>query len=222
MILPEHEANRVLAEASIPVIGLAVVDSSDSAREAAAGMGYPVALKFSSSKYTHKSEIGGVRLNLKTADAVAAAFDELDRLRRSLDPEGKIILEPMVPEGAELFVGFQRHEQFGPVVSVGLGGVFLELTGDVAFRLLPASGADLREMLHELKSWPKLSQGFRNLPPADEGHLLALLESVARFALGRPDLAELDLNPVVVRPEGAWAADARIVLDSARDAGSGE
>ncbi|MCE5336594.1 MAG: acetate--CoA ligase family protein [Desulfobacteraceae bacterium] len=214
MILPEHEANRLLSDAGIPVMALAVATGPESAREAAGRLGFPVALKLSSAKYTHKSEIGGIRLNLNNADEVSGAYAELDSLRNSLDPEAGIIVEAMAPKGAELFVGYQRHEQFGPVVSVGLGGVFLELTGDVAFRLLPAKRADLREMLQELKSWPKLNRGFRSIPPANEDHLLNLIECVAKFALSRKELAELDLNPVIVTPDGAWAADARIVLDS--------
>ncbi len=212
MILPEYEANRMLAEAGIPVIPLSVVNSPEEALNAAARVGFPVVVKLSSSKYTHKSEIGGVRVNLKTDDDVAAAFGHMDGLRRELDSSALIILEPMVPAAAELFVGFQRHDQFGAVISIGLGGTLLELTSDVAFRLLPARKVDFREMLGELKSWAKLKKGFRNFPAADEEGVVNLLERVSDFVLSRPDLLELDLNPVILQADGARAVDARIVL----------
>lgn len=212
MILPEHEANRMLAEAGIPVIPLSVVNSSKEACNAAAEVGSPVVVKLSSSKYTHKSEIGAVRLNLKNAEDIAGAFRDMDGLRRELDPSALIILEPMVPAAAELFIGFQHHAQFGPVISIGLGGTLLELTSDVAFRLLPAKKADFREMLGELKSWPKLKRGFRNFPPADEDDVVYLLRKVSDFVLSRSDLLELDLNPVILHADGARAVDARILL----------
>jgi succinyl-CoA synthetase beta subunit len=217
MILPEHEANRLLAAAGIPMIPLKTVDSVDEAKTAAAALGYPVVLKLSSSQYTHKTEVGGVCLNLTNETDVADAFAKLQELREQLDRRASIILEPMAPAGAEFFIGFQYHPQFGPVLSIGFGGISLELFQDVAFRLLPAKTADFREMLSELKSWPKLQKGFRNLPPVDETQVLDLMARIAEVALSQPGLRELDLNPVVVRSDGAMVVDATIILDE--DAG---
>ncbi|MGV8075414.1 MAG: acetate--CoA ligase family protein [Syntrophobacteraceae bacterium] len=212
MILPEHEANRLLSDAGIPLIRLAIADSAEHAARCAAVMGYPVALKFSSALFVHKSDVGGVCLNLFTEADLVRAFDELSDLREKLDREAKIIIEPMVLEGAELFIGYQIHSQFGPIISVGLGGTSLELVNDVSFRLLPATKADFREMLGELKSWAKLEKGFRNLPPIAGEQVVDILEKVAEFTVSRPDLVELDLNPVTARPEGLTALDARVVL----------
>jgi len=217
MILPEHAANRLLSGAGIPVIPLLVIDSSEGATREARSLGQPVALKFSSANFPHKSEIGGVYVNLADDGDIESAFSKLDSLRSRLDGEGKIIMEPMAPMGAELFIGYQLHAQFGPVMSIGLGGIFLELTEDVAFRLLPAKECDFREMLGELHSWPKLRAGFRNLPPADEGNVLDLMRRVADFALSRPDIRELDLNPVVMSSEGPCIVDAMIVVDEGCD-----
>ena len=211
MVLPEHEANRLLSEAGISVISLAKVDSAEHASATASELGYPVAMKLSSAKYTHKSEIGGVLLNLRTGSDVKKAYGQMGALREKLDPDAQIIMEPMCPEGAELFIGYQLHAQFGPVISIGLGGTFLELTEDVAFRLLPARTVDFREMLGELHSWPKLKKGFRGLPPANEDHILLMLERLSAFVLARPDVSEIDLNPVVIATDGALAVDARIV-----------
>ena len=96
----------------------------------------------------------------KPLERLRDAFERLRELKETLDKEAKIIMEPMIPEGAELFIGYQRHPQFGPVISLGLGGVFLELTKDVTFRLLPARQVDFSEMFLELRSWPKLKKGF--------------------------------------------------------------
>jgi acyl-CoA synthetase (NDP forming) len=210
MILPEHKANTMLREASIPMIPMRRAGSPREAKEAAASLGYPVVLKLSSSLHTHKTEVGGVLLNLTNERDVEDAFERLNTLREQLDKEATIIVEAMAPAGAELFIGYQRHPQFGPLMSVGLGGVFLELIDDVAFRLIPARAADFEEMLKELKSWPKLRKGFRNLPPVDEKDLIDLMGRVAEFALSHPNIEEMDMNPVVVRSEGATVVDATV------------
>lgn len=212
MILPEHQANRLLSDAGIPMIPMKIVDSAKEAKAEAGSLGYPVVLKFSSSLHSHKTEVGGVFLNLANERNVENAYGELEKLREQLDRQAAIILEPMAPAGAEFFIGFQLHPQFGPVMSLGLGGISLELLQDVAFRLLPAGKADFEEMLFELKSWPKLHKGFRNLPPVNAIYLLNLMEKTAEIALSHPGVEELDLNPVVVRSDGAMVVDATIVL----------
>jgi hypothetical protein len=213
MILPEHEANCLLSSAGIPMIPLRAVNSSEEARKEAASLGYPVVLKLSSSIHTHKTEIGGVLLNLTNDQQLEEAFAKLQARREQLDPQAIIILEPMAGSGAEFFVGFQRHRQFGPVLSFGLGGISLELFKDVAFRLLPAGATDFREMLCELKSWPKMRSGFRNLPPIDEERVIRLLEQVAEFVLDHPEVRELDLNPVLMGFEDATVLDATVILE---------
>lgn len=213
MILPEHEANRLLSEAGIPMIPLQVIRSSEEARSAAKTFGYPVALKLSSARYTHKTEIGGVCLNLSGEQDLDEALGNLSALRERLDREAVLILEPMAETGAEFFIGFQRHPQFGPVLSFGLGGISLELFKDVAFRLLPARAVDFREMLPELKSWKSMRAGFRNLPPVDEHRTIEILERVSAFVLERPEIAELDLNPVLMGPRGVKVTDATLVLE---------
>ncbi len=210
MILPEHEAKQFLQKAQIPVAPTTIINSKEDAQAQAREIGYPVVLKLSTSRFSHKTDIGGVLLNIKDDDALHRAFAELTQLRERLDPEAAIIIEPMVKPGAELFIGFQRHPGFGPVISLGLGGVWLELLKDVTFRLLPAERYDFREMLTELKSWPKLRDGFRHLPPADAEQVVDLMESLATFALAQPEVQEMDLNPVMVYPDRALVVDARI------------
>jgi succinyl-CoA synthetase beta subunit len=213
MILPEHEANRFLTAARIPMIPLRTVNSADEAKQAAAGLGYPVVLKLSSALHTHKTEVGGVVLNIADDQQLEEAFGKLRALRERLDPRAILILEPMAGSGAEFFVGFQRHRQFGPVLTFGLGGITLELFKDVAFRLLPACAADFREMLSELKAWPKMRSGFRNLPPVDEERTIRLLEQVTACVLDHPEILELDMNPVLMGAEHTTVLDATIILE---------
>jgi succinyl-CoA synthetase beta subunit len=213
MILPEHEAKELLKSAQIPVVPTAVIESLEEAeREIKDHMGYPVVLKLSSGRYSHKTEIGGVFLNLGDKSALAKAFGDLAELREKLDRQASIIIEPMAPAGAELYLGAQRHPSFGPVISYGVGGVWLELFKEVAFRLLPAKRSDFKEMLTELKTWPKLRDGFRNLAPADPEHVVELMEHLSDFFLSRKDVLEIDLNPVMAYPDRTVVVDARIVL----------
>ncbi|MEN6483636.1 MAG: acetate--CoA ligase family protein, partial [Syntrophobacteraceae bacterium] len=121
-------------------------------------------------------------------------------------------VEPMAPPGAEFFIGIQRHPCFGLLISFGTGGIWLELIKDVSFRLLPATRGDLLEMFQELRSWPRLRQGFRHLPPVNPEPLVDIMEQIGSMSLEWPVLMEMDLNPVIAGPEGAVVADARIVL----------
>lgn len=211
MILPAYEASGLLRAAGIPVVQTARVASAEEAVLLADSLSYPVALKLSSARFPHKTEIGGIALDLKGRDPLITEFQRLDGLRKALDPSASIILEPMISGGVEFFVGAQRHPQFGALASLGFGGVWLELFEDVAFRLLPATRGDFREMVEELKCWSKLERGFRNLPPVNGGALVDLLESASAFFSGRDDLVEMDFNPVVMKPDGAMVLDARLV-----------
>ena len=212
MILPEHEAKKVLSEAGIPVVPVATITSLQEAYSHAEAMQYPVALKISSSLYTHKSDVGAVLLNLQNREELEEGFARLEKLQAELDPKAAILLEPMVSPGVEFFIGVERRHDFGLVISFGLGGIWLELVQDVAFRLLPASRGDLKEMVNELKSMKKLREGFRYFPPVPEDQLLDLMSDISEFAIHHPELTEMDLNPVVIHLERAVVVDARIVL----------
>jgi succinyl-CoA synthetase beta subunit len=212
MILAEYEAKRLLEESNIPVVPVRVVDSTDAARLEAERFGYPVVLKLCSAVHTHKTEVGGVILDIGDSEQLEQSMVKLSNLRDRLDPRAVIIVEPMAKSGAELFIGVQKHEKFGLVISLGLGGIWLELLQDVSFRLLPARRCDYREMLSELQAWPKLRSGFRHLPAVDETQLLDLIERVGAFASARPDLREMDLNPVMAYADRAVVVDARMVM----------
>lgn len=211
MILAEHEAKELLDKARIAVVPTRLVDSLEEAENESQKIGYPVVMKLSSGRFSHKTDIGGVFLNIQDKQELEKSYAKLTKLRDKLDKQAGVIVEPMAPAGAEFFIGIQRHESFGPVMSMGLGGVWLELLKDVTFRLLPATRSDYREMLTELKAWPKLKTGFRNLPPVDLENMLQLMERIGDFILQREDILEMDLNPIMAYADRALVVDARMV-----------
>jgi acyl-CoA synthetase (NDP forming) len=190
-------------------IATAPVRAAASAAEAvarAAELGYPVVMKTDRADIIHKTDVAGVRVGLADADQVAEAYDELvARLG------GAVLLQPTVEAGAELVVGVTRESSFGPVAMVGLGGVLTELLGDVALRLLPLRDRDVSEMLAGLRAAPLLT-GYRGSPPLDVAGVEDLLLRVSALAEEVPEVAELDLNPVMVSGTGAVVVDAKLRL----------
>jgi acetyltransferase len=209
------EALRFLAGRGLPVEEAALARSPEEAAAAAERLGFPVALKLASRQVLHKTEAGGVLLGLRDAGEVTAAFGLLLARARAAAP-GAIIdgaaVQRMAPSGHEVIVGARRDPAFGPVVLVGLGGIWTEALGDVALRLAPIDPEEARRALADLRGHPLL-RGLRGRPPADEGALADLLVAVSRVAVEVPAIRELDLNPVVAGPWGARAVDARIVLE---------
>jgi acyl-CoA synthetase (NDP forming) len=205
----EAEAKSLLAEYGLPVPAGQKVSTPDEAAAIAGELGFPVALK--ALGVAHKSEHGAVRLNLASADAVKGAA-------RDLLPLGSgLYVEKMVTGGlAELIVGITHDALFGPVMTVGSGGVLVELLQDSATLLLPASRNETEAALRGLKLFPLLD-GYRGRPKADFSAAVDAILDVASFALEYVDrIEELDINPLIVcrQGEGAWIADALLVLAS--------
>ncbi len=212
--LSEVEAKRLLAEAGLPVVETRLTATKKDAIEAAESLGYPVALKIVSPEITHKSDAGGVKLNLSSTEAVAEAFDAIMEAGRRAAPEATIdgvAVQRMAEPGIEVIVGVSTDAQFGPVLMFGLGGVLVEVLKDVAFRVIPITPRDARQMVREIQGYPLL-QGYRGQEPADVEALEGLLVQLSRFVEQHPEIEELDLNPVFAYPKGALAVDARIVL----------
>jgi acyl-CoA synthetase (NDP forming) len=213
-LLNEVEAKQVLAEAGVPVVPAKLARSADEAVALAREAGYPVALKVVSPDIAHKSDVGGVKLNLADDAAVRTAFDEIMAACRKAQPDAVIdgvSVQKMAAPGTEVIVGVNADPQFGPVLMFGLGGILVEVLEDVAFRIIPIEPRDARRMVREIKGY-KLLEGYRGSPPADVAALESLLLKVSQFIEAHPEVAELDLNPVFAYPDGAVAVDARIVL----------
>lgn len=207
----EHAALRCLADRGVPVIPMALAVDEEEAVAATAGFAGPVVIKIASADIGHKSDIGGVALNIQGEAAVRAAYRSVMAQAAIHAPDAAIdgvVVAPMRARGIELFVGMTRDAQWGPVLAVGLGGIFVEVLQDVALCLLPAGAAEIRRMLSSLRG-AKLLAGSRGLPAAD---LDAVAETIARIgeaalAFG-PELAALDINPLWVHGSHVEALDA--------------
>jgi acyl-CoA synthetase (NDP forming) len=213
-ILTEVESKQLLEEAGIPTARARLATSRDAAVQAARDIGFPVVLKVVSPQITHKTDVGGVKLELKSPEEVAAAFDEIMAAARRAAPDATIdgvSVQQMARPGIEVIVGVSTDPQFGPVIMFGLGGVLVEVLKDVSFRIIPIAPRDARQMIREIKGFPLL-EGYRGQDPADLAALESLLLRVSEFVEQQPEVSELDLNPVFAYKDGALAVDARIVL----------
>jgi acyl-CoA synthetase (NDP forming) len=185
------------------------VTSVDAAVEAAATLGYPVALKAGAPAIAHKTDVGGVALHLAEAAAVRAAYETMaERLGGDM---GGAEVQPMVPEGVETIVGVTHDPSFGPLVLFGMGGFGAELQGDRQLRILPLTDEDVHDVVRSLRGSPLLF-GYRGTPNVDVAALEDLILRVGRLAEDVPEVAEMDLNPVIVCENAVLAVDVRVRL----------
>lgn len=212
--LSEAAAQSVLGRAGVPFLPTAVVQDGHRAAQVAAEMGFPVAMKIVSPDILHKTEIGGVMLDVADAQAAHAAFETLLGRAREARPQARIegvLVTAMAPKGAELIIGVNRDPVFGPVVVFGLGGIFTEVFEDVALRVAPFARDEALRMIAEIKGRGVLT-GFRGQPPVAINALAELLVKLSQFAAANTDQLEtIDLNPVVALPDGLFALDAVLV-----------
>jgi acyl-CoA synthetase (NDP forming)/GNAT superfamily N-acetyltransferase len=207
--LPPAQTTRLLSCYGIPLAAAQQVTSQRAALQAAAGFGGPVALKASVPGLVHKSDAGGVQLDLRSEQDVRRAYQALTS---TFGPDLQhVLVQPMISGGVEVLIGVAAEPVFGPLVVFGLGGVATDVLGDHTARLTPLTCLDASEMIHELRAAPLLL-GHRGTPAADLGALEDILLRVSRLADDLPEVAELDLNPVIARPDGATAVDARVRL----------
>ena len=210
--LLEPEAYELLEAYDVSVPRHQVVTSAEQAEVAAAEVGYPVVAKIVSPDILHKTEVGGVLLNLNDAAAVRAAYRQIvERARQARAALRGVLISHMAPPGTEVIAGLTQDAQFGPVVMFGLGGIFVEVYRDVSFRLIPLTEPDAAAMIREIKASPVL-QGVRGRHPADLQALADLLLKVSRIAEENPEIAEMDLNPIIVYEKGLSVVDARVLL----------
>jgi len=213
-ILTEVESKQILEEAGIPIARAQLATTREEAVAAARQIGLPVVLKIVSPDISHKSDVGGVKLNLGSEEEVAAAFDEIVEAARRAQPGAAVLgvaVQKMAQPGVEVIMGMTKDPQFGPVLMFGLGGVFVEVLKDVAFRIVPLEPRDARQMIGDIQGFPVL-EGFRGQEPADLAALEDMLMRLSAFVEEHPEIQELDLNPIFAYKDGALAVDARIVL----------
>jgi acyl-CoA synthetase (NDP forming) len=212
--LTNDEVRRVLQAFGLPLALGGVAQTPDTAAALAAETGFPVAAKLSALEIQHKTDIGAVRLNLVDAASVRNAFEAIVAAARNAVPNAHIegvLIQPMITGGVETMIGIVQDPVFGPLVAFGLGGIHVEILKDVLVRIAPLTDRDVDELLHGIKGFPLL-QGYRGHPAADLGALRDLLLRLSRLADAVPEIAELDLNPVMALAPGLGCriVDARI------------
>jgi acetyltransferase len=209
------ESMEWLARNGFPVVASRPARTAEAAVAAARDFGFPVAVKINSIDVTHKSDVGGVILNLTDEAAVRKAVQAVGEVGARIGArDGGVLVSAMARPGQEVVVGVTRDRQFGHAVMFGLGGIFVEVLGDVAFRIVPITEKDAAEMVAEIRGAPVL-EGVRGGRPADAAALRRLLVQVSDFVAKHPDIEEMDLNPVMVYENGLLIVDARVVRGSA-------
>jgi 3-hydroxypropionyl-CoA synthetase (ADP-forming) len=211
-VITEETAKGVLSEYYISVPEFALVKDVDSAVTEARRLGFPLVAKIVSPQILHKTDVGGVKIGLEDEESVKAAFNDMyNRLSKDYDVKG-VLLEKMVPKGVEMIVGLQNDPQFGPVMMVGLGGIFTELFKDVSFRVLPLTREDALEMIEELQG-KMLLKGYRGSEPINMEVLTNALLNIGKLGYDiSPYYDSIDFNPVIVYPDSYYVADAKIIL----------
>ena len=213
--LLEAEAKTICMEYQIPVTSFKLAKNVEDAVDFAEQIGFPVVLKIVSPSIIHKSDVGGVKLNLENADEVRSAYRIILENAKKYDSQAKIVgvlVQEMAPQSTEVIVGAIKDPQFGQTLMFGLGGIFVELLKDVTFRVAPITAEDAREMVTKLKAYPLLT-GYRNTPPADLDAIIAILLNTSKLVMDYPEIKELDLNPIMAYEKGAKTVDARIILE---------
>jgi acyl-CoA synthetase (NDP forming) len=215
--LTEIESKDILDSIGVENAKAVLATSKREAQAAGKKMGYPVVLKIVSPDIVHKSDVGGVKLNLESSAAVGRAYDEIMASVKKNEPQASVegvAVQTMAKPGVEVIVGMSKDSTFGPVIMFGLGGIMVEVMKDVSFRIVPLLRRDAREMIKEIKGYPLLN-GYRGSEPVDTRKLEDIILKVSSFANKNPEVKELDLNPIYAYKDGAVAVDARIILEPA-------
>ncbi len=216
-LLSEHRSKALLSSVGIPVPTSVLVRTKSELRDVQEHLSFPVVAKVQSPDIPHKSDVGGVVLDIPSMTELIGVYDHMLRTMASARPDAElegILIEEAAPRGVEVIVGCVVDESFGSITTIGIGGTHVEIMGDVSRRLSPVSDVEVRAMLHELKGYPLLT-GFRGSPPVDLDALIDLICKVSRFAAEQGEIREVELNPVLATPDGCLALDAMIVMHQA-------
>jgi acyl-CoA synthetase (NDP forming) len=208
--LPEDKVMEILKKCSLPVPTNGFAKNLDELKEICERIGYPVVLKIVSPKITHKSDVGGVKLNIKNYDKAVAAYKDLAKIGGD-DFQGAMVYPMLKQDGIEVILGLKRDPAFGPVILFGLGGIYSELFKDISLKIAPINEVEAMEMIKSIKAYPLLS-GARGSKPKNTRALAKTMMEFSKLPYLYPDIKEVDLNPVMVYENGVTIADARIIL----------
>jgi len=213
-VMLEPEAKELCRAYGMPTPAFGVARNPSEAAELATKVRFPVVLKVVSQDILHKTEAGGVLLDLNSAKQVEDGYGQIIDKVRAFNERARIsgvLVQHMAPKGVEVIVGGLRDSQFGPTVLFGLGGIFVEVLKDASFRVAPLSDFDSRQMIREIRAYAIL-QGVRGQPAADEEAIIQILQATSKAMMENQAIQQMDLNPVIVYATGASIVDARIIL----------
>lgn len=213
--LTEFEARKVLDYYDIPIVKGEIIKSLEEAKKFVEKNGYPVVLKVVSRQIVHKTDVGGVILNIRNEKELYQAYHGIIKNVEKKAPKAKIdgfFIQEMLPNDREVIVGGKKDPTFGQTIAFGMGGVFVEVLEDVSFRITPITRQDAIEMLKEIKAL-KILKGYRGKPPVDFEALVDILLRTSKMLEGNPEIKELDINPIFALPDRAVAGDARIIVE---------
>ena len=212
--LLEIEAKELLREYEIPVPVFKLIQNEEEINQIEKDIGYPVVMKIVSPDIIHKSDAGGVKLNIKDEKEAESAYREIVLKAIKYNKKAKIsgvIAYKMIPQATETIIGMMKDPHFGPVIMFGLGGIFVEVLKDISFRILPLEERDAREMITEIKGY-EILKGARGNPPRDIQAIKEVLMKVSKLTMENLEINEIDLNPIFVFEKGLQVVDARMIL----------
>jgi acetate---CoA ligase (ADP-forming) subunit beta len=211
----EAEAKTICSEYGITTTKFSLAKDEKEAVKIAEQTGFPVVLKIVSPDIIHKSDAGGVMVNLKNKEEVTTAFNKILENAKTYKADAKILgvlVQEMATPATEIIIGAIKDPQFGQTLMFGLGGIFVEILKDVTFRVAPITEQEAAEMIVGVKAFPLLN-GYRNAPAVDVKAIVCVLMSVSKLVMDHPEIKELDLNPVLAYEKGTKTVDARIILE---------
>ena len=215
-VIGEYESRMLLDAYGIKNVPGDLAKNADEAVKIAQGIGYPVVLKIVAEGLIHKSDAGGIELNIKNDEETRVAFDRMMKRIAQNEPNAEIVgamVEKMAPKGVEVIVGMLRDATFGPTIMFGMGGTMVELVKDIQFRVTPLSQQDIRSMVTETMAG-KLLNGYRGAPVGDFDALYKVISQLSHLAMDHPEIKEIEINPLIVYPQGqgVMAIDSRMIL----------
>jgi len=212
--LLETEAKELLKEYGIPVPDFKLIKNEEEINGLAEEINFPIVMKIVSPDIIHKTDAGGVKINIKDETEAESAYQEIIFKAKKYNKEARIegvIVYSMVPQETEIIIGMMKDPHFGPVAMFGLGGIFVEVLKDISFRIIPLEEKDAREMITEIRGY-EILKGARGNPPRDIQAIKEVLMKVSQLTIENPEINEIDLNPIFVFEKGLQIVDARMIL----------
>jgi len=212
--LLETEAKELLKAYGIPIPDFQLIKSEDEIAGLAKEINFPVVMKIVSPDIIHKTDAGGVKLNIKDETEARLAYQEIISKTKKYNKEAQVfgvITYSMIPKATEIIIGMMKDPHFGPVAMFGMGGIYVEVLKDVSFRIIPLEERDAKEMITEIKGY-EILKGIRGEPPRDIQAIEEVLMKVSKLTTENPEINEIDLNPIFVFEKGLQVVDARMIL----------